>query len=248
MVDAKRLILVGDHKQLPPNVGFWATLEGYSESLFARLSKRVDPFLLKKQYRSHPLIMDISSKLFYNDELECGVLAKDRLPPAGFKWPKSLKGEDQPVAFINVPSTEVIAKFQASKTNPGEVKEVMTVLQGFLRAGIQQNHIGVMSPYAGQNRLIRSAMNKAGIDGVEQNSVDAFQGREKEVIIFSCTRSNRVGSLGFLSDERRFNVMHTRAKRGLVVIGNKDTLKTNPTWTKWLAWVDHHKLTVPSHT
>merc|ERR1719482_1347598 len=102
--------------------------------------------------------------------------------------------------------------------------------------------IGIVTPYAAQKALIEGLLRSEGfVDAnqkllVETNSIDGFQGREKDVIIFSAVRSNEAGSVGFLHDWRRINVILTRARRGLIVIGNRETLQCDIYWGNWLKW------------
>ena len=95
-----------------------------------------------------------------------------------------------------------------------------------------------VAPYAAQVMLIRRMLRKL----IEVSSTDGFQGREKEVVIFSAVRSNDYGAVGFVSDWRRVNVSFTRARRGLIVIGNDVTIRRGDpdTWMTWLAWADAH--------
>ena len=108
--------------------------------------------------------------------------------------------------------------------------------------------IAVVTPYAAQARLIRRMtrrlMDATGPPYIEVSSVDGFQGREKEAVVFSAVRSNDYGAIGFTSDWRRVNVSFTRARRALIVIGNDVTLRRGDpdTWSPWLAWADAHGL------
>ena len=243
----KSIILVGDHQQLPPTVGYLSSLEGYADSLFARMATLLQPNLLDTQYRSHPLIMSISSKLFYNDSLKHGVESQNRTPPPGFPWPKTSCGKSLPVAFVPTYSMETSGN-TLSKRNEKEAKVVLEIVESFISHGMDPDDIGVISPYAGQNSYIGKLLSQKKIP-IRPASVDSFQGREKEVIVFSATRANFQSNLGFLADHRRFNVMHTRAKRGLIVVGNRKTLGTggnanNDCWKSWLEWIDENGLLV----
>ena len=106
---------------------------------------------------------------------------------------------------------------------------------------MEEADIGIITPYAGQVRAIRDALPEL-YESVEVHTVDGYQGREKEVIIFSCVRSNSDGIVGFLSDARRLNVALTRAKRGLIVIGDPDTLRNDETWASWLDYIRSRNL------
>ena len=118
----------------------------------------------------------------------------------------------------------------------------MQVVNDLLAPGdLTPEDIGVISPYAGQVRLIRSMVGDV-IEGLEVKSVDGYQGREKEIIVLSTVRANDAGKVGFLSNYRRLNVALTRAKRGLIVIGDDRTLRNDPTWASWLDWISESNL------
>ena len=106
---------------------------------------------------------------------------------------------------------------------------------------LRQDDIGIITPYAVQVRAIRDNV-PTRYDEVEVRTVDGYQGREKEVILFSCVRSNSQGNVGFLSDSRRLNVALTRAKRGLIVIGDPETLRYDEDWAAWLEHVRSRNL------
>ena len=112
-----------------------------------------------------------------------------------------------------------------SKCNPKEAEWVVRQVQEFLEAGLLPEQIAVIAPYAAQVRLLR---NRLQCDGLEIDTVDGFQGREKEAVIISLVRSNREGEIGFLSDTRRTNVAITRAKRALRIVGDSATLANHP--------------------
>ncbi|MED5452801.1 MAG: AAA domain-containing protein [Candidatus Thermoplasmatota archaeon] len=231
---ARQVVLVGDHRQLPPTViSQRAETGGLSRSLFERLVEMgIEPHLLRVQYRMHPSISLFPNERFYAGRLEDGVESAQRPAPGGMLWPDW----DHPMAFLPVQEGEVRSPDGKSKENPGEASWVSRVLEGLLDGGeLGMSDIGIITPYAGQVRAIRDNMPEK-LDSVEVRTVDGYQGREKEVIIFSCVRSNSEGNVGFLADSRRLNVALTRAKRGLIVIGDPDTLRHDGDWA---AWMDH---------
>jgi ATP-dependent RNA/DNA helicase IGHMBP2 len=124
----------------------------------------------------------------------------------------------------------------ASKENPGEAAIVARVVKDLVACGLAPTQIGVVTPYAAQAGLLQRELAALVDDGLEVDSVDGFQGREKEAIVFSAVRSNGDGDVGFLGDERRLNVAITRAKRKLVVVGDSPTLSANE---RWRALFDH---------
>jgi len=244
---ADQLVLVGDHCQLPPSVScFEAEVRGLSLSLFGRLAAQgLETFFLNVQFRMHPMIAAFSAEAFYHGRLQNGVDETLRPAPLGFEWPSP----DAGIAFVHIEGTE--GSDGQSKSNNEEVQCVAEILAEVLAASeLACAEIGVVSPYASQVRSLRQnlrqslmprlrergVMDQLPLHEVEIASVDAFQGREKELIIFSAVRSNQFGNIGFLADWRRLNVMITRARRGLIVVGNMETLKADPTWSKWIEW------------
>ena len=244
----RQLILVGDHKQLPPTViSRKAEREGLGRSLFERLiDVGIQTNLLDVQYRMHPVLREFPSARFYDDRLNDGCQAADRPAPAGILWPDW----DHPFAFIPLEGVEDEEQEGGSRSNPIEAARIYDLVQGLLLPGdVLASEVGIITPYSGQVRALcdifdRNKGREQGgpFAGLEINTVDGYQGREKDVIIFSAVRSNADGVVGFLSDQRRLNVAITRAKRGLVVVGDPKTLRYDPTWRSWLDWAEERGL------
>lgn len=244
MRGCRQLVLVGDHCQLPPTVlSTRAEEEGHGVPLFSRMvACGVPPFMLDTQYRMHPCIAMFPSDLFYGGKLLNGVTAPERRPLAGFPWPR----EEFPVAFVPVKGIEM--DDGVSKMNEAEAAAACDAVAALLAGGqCTPSDIAVVTPYAAQARLIRRMTRRLTASdatqiNIEVSSVDGFQGREKEAVVFSAVRSNDYGAIGFTSDWRRVNVSFTRARRALIVIGNDQTLRRGDpdTWMPWLAWADAH--------
>jgi len=244
---ARQVCLVGDHKQLPPTtVSREAGEAGLGTSLFDRMiSRGMTPEMLTIQYRMHPTINEYSSRTFYEGFVKSGVTAADRPLIKGFDWPNP----DKPIAFVEVNDSRD-RKEGTSFYNEDEVDKMVEIISAMVESGdITPKDIGVVTPYAAQVQKLRRALKVdrqrpgvttswSGKEQVEISSVDGFQGREKELIVFSAVRANTSGNVGFLADPRRINVMLTRAKRGLIVIANRKTLEAETTiWAPWCDWL-----------
>lgn len=244
----RQLVLVGDHKQLPPTVISTRAEEmGLNKSLFERLIELgVSSTMLLEQYRMHPCIAEFPSRQSYDGLLKNGVTNKNRIAPTGIIWPDF----DNPVVFLPVEGGEIVSADGHSKANPTEAGWVLRIVDSLLTGeDISSSDIGVITPYNGQVRAINDLMEYSGglenngkWNGIEVRSVDGYQGREKEVIVFSAVRSNPEGNVGFLNDSRRLNVALTRAKRGLIVIGDPKTLRNQRDWDFWLTWAEEKNL------
>ena len=239
-----RVVLVGDHAQLGPVVvSDEAAEQGLNVSLFQRLvtmkeqsedGNGVSFVRLNTQYRMNPSISFFPSKTFYEGTLKDGVTSKDRASTA-FPWPI----KDKNIVFIACPDGKE-KDVGTSYSNRLEATYVVDVANFLIKNGLNPDKIGVITPYDGQKALLKkSPLIEYKIpEGVEVNSVDGFQGREKEMIILTCVRSEKMDSkndtIGFLKDRRRLNVAITRARRGLIVIGNPNLLRTDDLWRDFL--------------
>ena len=242
---ADRLVLVGDHCQLPATaLSLEAETRGLTLSLFQRLVMRGFPsYFLDTQFRMHPVIAEHSSEAFYDSKLLSGVSAAMRPPPAGFEWPCPSEG----LAFIDTGGSQDCSeeRDRLSWCNPGEAVLLTQILASILSTGeLAASQIGIVTPYMGQVRTLRRLIDKylslspAASQELLVASVDSFQGREKELILFSAVRCNKAGHVGFLADWRRLNVMLTRARRGLIIVGDRWTLRADPFWRTYVDWAE----------
>lgn len=235
VLGCKQAVLVGDHKQLGPVImNKKAAKAGLNQSLFERLIKlQLAPIRLTMQYRMHPCLSEFPSNMFYDGSLQNGVTHENRLrKDVDFPWPIA----ETPMMFWSNLGHEEISTSGTSYLNRTEASNVEKTVTRFFKAGVKPSEIGVITPYEGQRSYIVTTMQNSGTykkefyKEVEVASVDAFQGREKDFIVLSCVRSNENQGIGFLSDPRRLNVALTRAKYGLVILGNPKVLSKHELW------------------
>ena len=230
-----KCILVGDPKQLPPTVlSREAARFQYEQSLFVRMQANSpnDVHLLNTQYRMHPEISLFPSNAFYDAKLLDGPgIAKLRTRP----WHRSkILG---PYRFFDVQGTQQSAPRGHSLINIAEIEVALKLFERLItdcRGYDFKGKVGIITPYKSQLRELRSRFaqrySESVLTTVEFNTTDAFQGRESEVIIFSCVRASSSGGIGFLADIRRMNVGITRAKSSLWVLGNSQSLMRGEFW------------------
>ena len=248
----QRVILAGDHHQLPPTVkSEKAAREGLSETLFEKCIKRQPNTarMLTMQYRMHEQIMGFSSERFYEGRL----VAHQSVRAAGLEAYDQSFVPDQPLEFLDTTECEfleVTLPESRSTANPEEANLLLARLNQLLDSYDSAEHehdqltIGVIAPYRAQINYL--------MDAIEENNklnefllhrilsvgtVDSFQGQERDIIAISLTRSNPYGEIGFLSDIRRMNVGMTRARRKLLLVGDSSTLSFNPFFAELLTYI-----------
>jgi len=218
--DTKRYILVGDQMQLGPNLIQSPQLQKihYDRSLFDRLANIYNMTfnfaLLDCQYRMHPKICRFSNEKFYDGLIHNGISEEDRL------------GCIPPISFIKTNGFEVLN--MSSYYNTEETKKVKECVEFLYSKGVKKAQIGVITPYGAQAERIRQKFRILKTDNdLRVASVDSFQGNERDYIIVSLTRTNTEELSEFFKDRRRANVTLTRAKYGLIIIGNFDLLENS---------------------
>ncbi|MBP6527209.1 MAG: AAA family ATPase [Prevotella sp.] len=245
-----RVILAGDHCQLPPTIKSIAALKaGLGKTLMERIveNKPEVVTLLKIQYRMNDQIMRFSSEWFYHGQVESapqiryrGILDYD----TPIEWM-----ETAPVCNDNVDATIGEGRDGDSIINKDEAKITLARLEDyFTKIGKQkileeQIDVGVISPYRAQVQYMRRLIKKKEFFKpyrhlISINTVDGFQGQERDVILISLVRSNTDGQIGFLNDLRRMNVAITRARMKLIIIGDKETLCRHPFYKKLWEYIN----------
>ncbi|KAI8140246.1 hypothetical protein BJV82DRAFT_563071 [Fennellomyces sp. T-0311] len=233
--DCKRCVLVGDPNQLPPTVlSQMAAKYSYEQSLFMRLQKGApsNVYLLSIQYRMHPEISSFPSKLFYASRLLNGP---DMESITAAPWHS--QHYFPPYRFYNVEQGLERMGYGKSLYNPAEAEAALALVD-MLANNLPQvkfaYKIGIITPYKQQlSHLKHKFEGRYGskiLDVIDFNTVDGFQGQEKDIIIFSCVRAMSERGIGFLADMRRMNVGLTRAKSSLFVLGHKLSLKQSQLW------------------
>lgn len=227
LIHCDKFVLAGDHQQLPPTVlSQEAARQGFSVSLLERMVEIYGDKvtrLLSVQYRMNQQIMDFSSKQFYQGQLQSDESVREhRLCDLESVTENELT--QTPLLFVDTAGAnwdEELEPDGESKRNPKEAEFILNKARQLVESGVRPHEIAIIAPYAAQVRLLRQ-MNE--YPSLEIDTVDGFQGREKECVLITLVRSNSIGEIGFLSDQRRMNVAMTRARRKLLIVGDSATL------------------------
>lgn len=276
MKRASRVILAGDHCQLPPTVKSIAALRaGLGKTLMERIAENKPEVvtLLKIQYRMNDEIMRFSSEWFYGGKVESAPQIKYRsvldydhpitwIDTSNEENQITIEGEDAPEDSVST-SSSVSAANQNSdlnfkeqfvcesfgRINKAEAElTLLTLAEYFTKIGKQRVleeriDVGIISPYRAQVQYLKKLIKKYEFFKpyrrlISVNTVDGFQGQERDVILISLVRSNDEGQIGFLKDLRRMNVAMTRARMKLIILGNKDTMTKHPFYKKLWEYVE----------
>ncbi len=276
MKRASRVVLAGDHCQLPPTVKSIAALRaGLGKTLMERIAENKPEVvtLLKIQYRMNDEIMRFSSDWFYGGKVESAPQIKYRsvldydhpitwIDTSNEENQITIEGEDAPEDSVST-SSSVSAANQNSdlnfkeqfvgesfgRINKAEAElTLLTLAEYFTKIGKQRVleeriDVGIISPYRAQVQYLKKLIKKYEFFKlyrrlISVNTVDGFQGQERDVILISLVRSNDEGQIGFLKDLRRMNVAMTRARMKLIILGNKDTMTKHPFYKKLWEYVE----------
>lgn len=246
---AGRVILAGDHCQLPPTVkSIMALKGGLGKTLMERIveNKPETVTLLKKQYRMNEQIMKFSSEWFYHGMVESAPTVSHR----------GILDYDTPMMWIDTAECDGKEEFVGEnfgRINRAEAELTLQTLQQYLEKIGKQRileesiDVGIISPYRAQVQLLRKELRKREFFRpyrhlLTVNTVDGFQGQERDIILISLVRSNDGGDIGFLRDLRRMNVAITRARMKLIILGSSETMTSHPFYKKLYEYVGHLKV------
>lgn len=242
---ATRVILAGDHCQLPPTIKSVAAMKGgLDKTLMQRIVERKPEAvtLLKMQYRMNEAIMRFSSDWFYHGEVEAAPMVKYR---GILDLDKAIEWKDTSADT----SHEQFVGDNFGRINKEEAQlTLLTLAEYFVRIGRQRIideriDVGIISPYRAQVQYLRHLIKKTDFYKpfrkiIAVNTVDGFQGQERDIIVISMVRSNEEGQIGFLRDLRRMNVAITRARMKLIILGDSATLTRHPFYRRLKEYID----------
>ena len=246
---AGRVILAGDHCQLPPTVkSIMALKGGLGKTLMERIveNKPETVTLLKMQYRMNEQIMKFSSEWFYHGMVESAPTVSHR----------GILDYDTPMMWIDTAECDGKEEFVGEnfgRINRAEAELTLQTLQQYLEKIGKQRileesiDVGIISPYRAQVQLLRKELRKREFFRpyrhlLTVNTVDGFQGQERDIILISLVRSNEGGDIGFLRDLRRMNVAITRARMKLIILGSSETMTSHPFYKKLYEYVGQLKV------
>ena len=246
---AGRVILAGDHCQLPPTVkSIMALKGGLGKTLMERIveNKPETVTLLKMQYRMNEQIMKFSSEWFYHGMVESAPTVSHR----------GILDYDTPMMWIDTAECDGKEEFVGEnfgRINRAEAELTLQTLQQYLEKIGKQRileesiDVGIISPYRAQVQLLRKELRKREFFRpyrhlLTVNTVDGFQGQERDIILISLVRSNDGGDFGFLRDLRRMNVAITRARMKLIILGSSETMTSHPFYKKLYEYVGQLKV------
>ena len=268
MQKADRIVLAGDHRQLPPTIKSPAALSGGLDKTLMQTICENKPrcvSMLNVQYRMCDEIMQFPNREFYDGQLHSdpsvkyrGILDWD----TAIEWIESdLETENEDLTpksnsfhlsdfTFPFSSGELLASDGLSRINPAEAKQALQTLHDYIerigrdRILHERLDIGIISPYKGQVQLLRRMLRRDSYwkplrQLISVNTVDGFQGQERDIILISMVRNNEQGQVGFLSDLRRMNVAITRARMKLIIIGHSPTLCRHPFYKRLKHYIDN---------
>ena len=245
---AGRVVLAGDHCQLPPTVkSIMALKGGLGKTLMERIAEKKPEVvtLLKVQYRMNKQIMQFSSEWFYHGEVESAPTVEHR----------GILDYDLPMMWVDTAECDGKEEFVGEnfgRVNRAEAELTLSTLQTYLekigkgRILEESIDVGIISPYRAQVQLLRKMLRQREFFRpyrhlLTVNTVDGFQGQERDIVLISLVRDNPSGDIGFLRDLRRMNVAITRARMKLIILGSATTMTAHPFYKKLFGYVESLK-------